>query len=247
MDFNYWFNHFKSNQEHIKGIEKDSYGTIPVEELNPLISSIQQMQRGEHSEGHNLFRMAKNYAKQSQHKDYEDTIKLFIKEEQNHALILSRFMEVHKIPKIHGHWVDSVFRKLRRIFNLKYAIATLLIAETVALVYYDCLRQATKSPMLTAICSQLLRDEHYHVTFQLETINQFESESSSFSNTLLHIYRNVLISGTLPVVWFYHRNVLKAGNLTLASFYSSVKQTLKNYEHQVSSEYTPKTTNHATA
>lgn len=246
MDFNYWLNHFKSNQEHIKNIESDSYGILSSEELEPLIGSIQQMQRGEHSEGHNLFRMAKNYARQYEHRDYEDTIKLFIKEEQNHALILHRFMKIHKIPKISGHWVDSVFRKLRRIFNLKYAIATLLIAESVALIYYDCLRQATKSPMLTAICSQLLRDEHYHVTFQLETLNQFENESSPFSNTLLNLYRKVLISGTLPIVWLYHRNVLKVGNLTLVSFYSSVKRTLKNYEHQVSSEYNPKTTNHAT-
>lgn len=229
MDYNYWIQHFEENQSHMNDIPMDTYEEEFRSSLRPFIGSIRQMQRGEHSEGHNLMRMAKAYARHSGEKTYARIIELFIREEQRHAAILGKFLDIYKIPKLRGHWVDTVFRKLRRFFSLEYAISTLLVAETIALVYYACLEKATQSKMLKSICIQILKDEHAHVLFQFEAMHMFRSKSHALSRALYSAYTNVLMFGTLWVVWVYHRNVLKMGGLGPFSFFRKVWTTLNEY------------------
>jgi len=235
MDFIYWKNHFIGNQRHMSNIPVDTPSKELSRQLLPFLGSIKQMQKGEQSEGHNLLRMAKHYSEQSGHHDYQEIIKMFIREEQRHAAILRDFLQVHGVLRLTKHWVDGSFRALRRFFNLRFAISTLLIAETIALVYYSALEKSTSSKMLKSICLQVLRDEHQHVLFQIETLKMFQSEQGPIKNLILSVYSKILMTGTLMVVWPYHKAVLRQEIPNLMAFIKKVKATLKKYQSLTSS------------
>jgi hypothetical protein len=54
----------------------------------------------------------------TQDQDYYDVLIEFIREEQQHARDLARFMKSQEMPLIRSHWVDQVIRKLRRFVGL---------------------------------------------------------------------------------------------------------------------------------
>lgn len=217
MNYNIWKNHFANNYDHLDHItfEDDS---ISFEEIDIIKSSIQQFQRGENSEGKHLIDFAKN----SRFQNYHESIIHFIKEEQRHAMILGKWMKLHEIPRINGHWLDNIFRKLRRFSNLENSIRILLTAEIIAAVYYKALRDATSSPTLQSICKQILIDEDIHLEFQCYTISHFQSARSRVMKRLHNFKQKILMTGTIIVVWKEHRQVLKNGGYSLFGFSTEV-------------------------
>lgn len=121
MTFSDWKNYYIENQGHFEWIKKHNIDTITKEEKLILQKSLQEFQKGENSEGKHLIHYAREFGNQ----DYLDTIILFIKEEQKHALVLGDFMKVNDIPKIKTHWVDSVFRGLRKMAGLENSVTIL--------------------------------------------------------------------------------------------------------------------------
>ena len=110
MDFKTWKTHFENNTIHFDHINwNDNYQLSPTE-LKAITSSVQQFQKGESSEGKNLILSAKTFEKDYKVKNYTDTIKCFIKEEQSHSRALGKFMESQSISFISDHWVDQLFR-----------------------------------------------------------------------------------------------------------------------------------------
>jgi len=132
---------------------------LTTEEYNTIYQSIQQFQIGESSEGKYLMKAANEYLKDKSYNGYAEALKLFIQEEQRHARYLAYFMKVEDIPVIKKHWIDQIFRKLRRLASLKQSITVLLAAEIIATVYYEALKNVTNSKLLIDICNRLLLDE----------------------------------------------------------------------------------------
>ncbi len=217
MDFAQWEEHFKHNGHHLDHISFDNDHISPSE-IDLITRSIQQFQRGENSEGKHLIRFAKN----SSFPRYQEAIVYFIKEEQRHAMILGKWMKRHDIKPIKSHWVDNVFRKLRRFSNLENSVRILLTAEVIAAVYYKALQKATSSPTLKSICQQILIDEAIHLDFQCFTINHFQSRRSKPLKMFHDMKQRVLMTGTVLVVWKEHRSVLKAGGHDFLSFVRDV-------------------------
>ncbi len=215
MSFNHWKQHFISNRSHFNDLDLTATDQLTEKEKNTICFSLQQFQRGENSEGKHLFSFAKEFSDPS----YLECIKLFIPEEQVHARVLGAFMKKHSIPLIKGHWVDGVFRWLRKLGGIANTVRVLLVAEIIAKVYYKALHNATGSALLKKICNQILLDEEQHIRFQCEALSIFYQQKSAAYRFLVQYWQLILMTGTIIVVWVHHRKVLKAGSYSFSRFF----------------------------
>ena len=119
-----------------------------------------------------------------------ETVKIFIKEEQDHALVLGQFMDMHSIEKIRKDGLDNIFRFLRKLAGLEGTVTVLLTAEIISMIYYQALRNATSSRTLRQICRQILIDEEMHLRFQSFTLSMIYYQAlrnATSSRTPRHI------------------------------------------------------------
>ena len=183
------------------------------EERESIVSSVQDFQAGESSEGRHLFLYSKNYAEQTGDYEYVEAIRLFIAEEQRHARDLAHFLQNNGIPLVKTTLTDGVFRRLRQLLgNLEISISVLITAEIIAKVYYAALRDATNSQVLQTLCKQILQDEVRHVEFQAERLGNLRAKRNWLLLTMTNTLQRFLFWGTCLVVWLFHRKVfLKSG------------------------------------
>lgn len=216
MHFSQWKEWFQFNSTHFSQISWDGPDELTVKEKQLITTSLQQFQKGEHSEGKHLYQ----YAKSTGVTSYVEAIKLFIKEEQTHALVLGRYLDMHHITRIKHHWVDNVFRFLRKLAGIKVSIRVLLTAEIISMVYYAALHNATQSNILRIICNQVCSDEIKHIHFQCYAIKHFSVKQNQTARQIIYWLQYFLLKGTVVVVWWYHGNVMQKGGLSFRHFNS---------------------------
>ncbi|MCH2198139.1 MAG: ferritin-like domain-containing protein [Flavobacteriales bacterium] len=214
MTFNEWRKWFEFNKNSMDSVPADCSPELSMAELDLITHSIQQFQRGEYSEGKNLLKFAKQWGRT----DYVEAIKVFIREEQRHAIVLGEFMKAEGIERISDHWVDDTFRFLRKYLGLENSIRILGVAEIIAVPYYAALHDCTNSRRLKAICKQILRDEHKHLQFQAETIEVIGKEQTMLRREIANVLQAVLMLGTIMIVWIHHRRILKKGGYSFLRF-----------------------------
>lgn len=207
-----WVEYFERNRARLLTIPWKNKGSLTPQELQTISDSIRIFQLGESSEGRHLIRVAELYAIRSREQALVLAIKLFIAEEQRHAADLARFMSDQGIALARKQWTDTVFRTLRRFWNLEVSVSVLLTAELVAKVYYKALQNATASPVLIQICRQLLRDEAAHVRFHTKILGLTRVNRASWMIRCQNLFYKLFHICTLLVVWREHQNVFKAGN-----------------------------------
>lgn len=229
MHFQYWFNYFKGNQNHFNHIDWSAKDELTEREKRIIASSIQKFQKGEHSEGKHFIAFAKTMKDES----YLQTVKVFIKEEQDHAAVLGRFMQLHGIPKITKDPVDGIFRWLRKLAGIEGTITVLLTAEIIVMVYYKALKNATRSGILQKICHQILLDETMHLAFQCDTLKVIYKNKTAFGLFISGWAHRILMTGTILVVWLFHSNVLKAGGYSLVGYFKETWNEFKKCERMM--------------
>ncbi|MEJ0105829.1 MAG: hypothetical protein WDO19_26205 [Bacteroidota bacterium] len=220
MTYQHWKRYFEDNRSHFSDINWQEEDNLKDDEKELVSSSLQQFQRGENSEGKHLFAYAKTFPDPV----YLECIRLFICEEQMHAKVLGSYMDKYSIPRIKGHWVDGVFRWLRKLAGIENTIAILLTAEIISKVYYAALKRATGSSILQKICGQILKDEDQHIAFQCFTLRFFYRGRSLAGRLLIRTLQFILMNGTIAIVWLYHNRVLKKGGHSLVTFWQTVLQ-----------------------
>ncbi|MDX2046229.1 MAG: hypothetical protein SFU87_05555 [Chitinophagaceae bacterium] len=235
MSFRPWYRYFVNNRDHFTGIDEDDPDTLSEEEKILITSSIQQFQKGENSEGKHLY----HASYEMKDVQYVEAMKLFIREEQTHAKVLGWFMDKHHISRINSHWVDAVFRRLRKGFGLQQTLSVLLIAEIIAKVYYKALQRATGSSVLQAICMQILKDEEMHISFQCYTLNILNKRRNTMVQIIYRLFTFFIMTGTIAVVWYGHRKVLKAGGIGFKAFCRSCMKILRECDVLINSYYLP--------
>ena len=215
MEFKIWREYFLHNQNHFADIDFDDHDCLSMEEQSIISSSLQQFQKGESSEGRHLFAFAKHF----EDPEYLESIRLFIREEQKHAAVLAAFMKKFQIPLIKGHWVDQVFRWLRKAGGIQNTVNILLIAEIIAKIYYRALHHATESDLLKKVCLQILKDEEMHIRFQCDLLKIFHRRQSWLTNFIARNSQLFLMMGTTLIVWWYHKKVLKKGGYYFGRYF----------------------------
>ena len=167
----YWVDHFRWNGSVAMRVPWHIGPDLSDEERAAIAHSIQMFQLGENSEGRHLMRYAKEWADRTGDAAYPEAIRMLIVEEQRHAGVLGRFMELNGIARIKRGCTDGIFRRARNMFgSLEVSISVLVTAEIIAKIYYPALSEATASIVLRSICEQIHREEIAHVEFQTEQL-----------------------------------------------------------------------------
>jgi len=213
-----WIAHFKANALQ-KRVDWDIPPGITSAETSAILASLQAWQLGETSEGKNLILASTKYAKSIGDPLYVAAVQLFIKEEQNHGNNLGRYLDSIGKPRIRKNWGDSLFRKVR-YFNTNMEIWTLavIVVESTAQIFYQALKDATKCALLKQICTDILIDEAYHITFQTERLAMiFEGRPPAGKAMRRYVYK-AFFYFTSALVWFAHRKLFKAGGNTFSGY-----------------------------
>src|SRR6266498_4139787 len=126
-----WRDYYEANTERLLPIPWHWGAKLTDAERDAVAASIQDFQLGESSEGRNLLARAEAYAEQASDPAYLEAMRLFVREEQRHAAVLGRYLDLAGIPRLQHSRLDGAFRRLRRLAGLETAIGVLLTAETV--------------------------------------------------------------------------------------------------------------------
>ncbi|MEI7684318.1 MAG: ferritin-like domain-containing protein [Planctomycetota bacterium] len=214
-----WIAYFQANGKKLLDMPWDAGVQLSADERRCLIPSIQDFQLGESSEAENPRRMASRYAQQSGDVWYPDAMRLFLGEEHRHSRLLGRYLDLAGAPRLKFSWDDALFRKLRRAMGMELMLMTLLMAETIAMVYYLALFRASGCPLLKRICAQLLRDEKPHVEFHVERLAIMRRGRSRGVQKIVNGAHRILFTATCLVVWKRHAGVMRQSGHTFRSFW----------------------------
>jgi hypothetical protein len=164
-EFGGWIDHFEQNATvHARidaAIDFDAECRLPDAVRRPLIESVRRFQLGESGDGEQLLRKAA----QAGDLEYLGAAKLFVAEEQRHAALLLRLLGYLGGEPMSRHWSDAVFVRLRRLMGLRTELMVLTVAEVVALSYYGGLARTGPDPLVRAVATRIVDDEHAHVRF----------------------------------------------------------------------------------
>jgi hypothetical protein len=206
-----WIEHFKANALH-KRVNWDLNPRITKKEIRTILPSLQAWQLGETSEGKNLIMASTKYAERIGDPDYVTAVKLFIKEEQKHGNNLGHYLDSINKPRIKKDWGDSLFRWVRYLnTSMETWTLAVIVVESTAQIFYQALKDATGCELLKQICTDILIDEAYHITFQTERLAIiFDGKTLGEKNFRKHFYKAFWYF-TATLVWFAHRKLFKAG------------------------------------
>ncbi len=215
----WWNQYFSKNLQQLLSIPWELGHELTPVEKQAITSSIQKFQLGEGSDGWHLILASQRYAERYNDLDYAEAVKLFIAEEQRHSRDLGHFMDINNIPRIASTYSDWVFRRVRRIAaSIEIMIMTLLVAETIALVYYKALGKATKSKVLAVLCEQILKDEYYHIRFQTERLAIIRRDRWPLRDLAATLFHVPLYYGAILVVWLDHAPVFHAAGISFSQY-----------------------------
>jgi hypothetical protein len=222
MDFlKGWNEYFAANASGGREILCDEQIELTEQEKRRIGKSIAAFQIGEYSEGKGLLKAAEKFAARIDNDELVRITRLFIAEEQAHALLLKKFMTIHNIEPLKGHWTDAVFRGLRKHVGFELSITVLITAEIIALIYYRALRANTNSELLKKICNKILADESSHVSYESELIRHIRDARPRMYGRVMNVLHATLFSGTTIVVYWSHRKVLNHGGYRFHEFWKA--------------------------
>ena len=213
-----WITHFKANALK-KRINWEQQPNISEEEIGNILKSLQAWQLGETSEGRQLIAAAEKYAFKIADPVYVDAIKLFIKEEQKHGNNLGTYLDRIGKPRLKKNWGDSLFRRVRHLnTSMESWTLAVIVVESAAQIFYQSLKDATGCTLLKEICTDILIDEAYHITFQTERFAQIFFVKSPSSKIFAKIIYKYFFYSTSLLIWVVNSKLFKAGGNTFESY-----------------------------
>lgn len=210
-----WLAYFEHNRDHRAHIPWNLALNIEPHLLRSLIRSLQRFQVGESGEGRHL----RAAAAKTGDTDYMRSIDLFIKEEQEHARMMSRVLTSLNAPLLTSHWTDNCFILLRRLFNINHELLVLLMPEMIAKRYFRAVHDGTSDPVVRAMCAQILHDEEGHVAFHIEFLQRAFASMALPTRMLARFVWRMFYRLACAVVILDHRSLLKAANVSPARFF----------------------------
>jgi|SRR5579871_1113881 len=219
-----WRRHFLQNDDSARTLPWGDAVRLTAAERRTVGSSIQQFQLGEWARGRGFMRRAETHPLLGQDAEWLAALRLFIAEEQRHSTILGKFLDREGIPRLREHWLDGIFRKLRKLAGLEACTAVLVTAETLAIPFYQALRDATGSPLLRAICVRILCEEAAHLKFQALTIGLIRRSLNNRTRAAHAWWHTALFHGTALALWQQHHRVFHAANWSFWRFWRDARR-----------------------
>lgn len=230
-----WLAYFRHNAANQRTIPWQSSGIgASAEDMAPIRRSLQAWQLGETSDGHHLAAVADRFATATDDPGYRDVIDLFIREEQRHGALLGRILDDAGIPRRHADWGDTLFRRLRySITDIEVWTTPVVMVETLAMIYYNAIRRATPSPVIRAVCAQILADEVPHVQLQCERLAVLFSRRSRLRFHLTMLVHRLLFLVVATLVWAGHHRALRAGGYTWRHYRTAATAKMRRGWHRM--------------
>lgn len=216
----WWVSYFKRNRQREWDIPWHDNPAIQPGAWRRIAGSIADFQRGESSEARDYMAKSRRFAGITRDQAFHEASVLFVAEENEHAALLLRFMQLAGIEPKQAVWSDGVFRRLRARADLGWKCRTLVVAEFVAQEYYPQLRGIGDHPVLRRVCDKLIADEVAHIRFQVERIAAVESGLPEWRRRWRDAAQGVVLIGATLVVFAGHRGVL--GDRGLAKFWQGM-------------------------
>lgn len=217
-----WRDYYLANARRLRPLPWHLGADISAEELAAIAPSLRAWQLGETSDGGRLIHAAEGYAERFQDPDFVPAVRLFIGEEQRHGETLGRFLDLAGVPRAEANWGDSLFRLARYSLRTMEAWVTpVVMVETHALIYYNSIRQATRSVLLRAICEQILADEVPHIRFQCERLAILHRQRPRWLLAATMAGHRAAFAGVTLAVWLGHRRALRAGGYGFWRFWDA--------------------------
>ncbi|WP_197740797.1 ferritin-like domain-containing protein [Tuwongella immobilis] len=215
-----WVAYFERNAAELRAIPWEMGAGVTDAELSAISASLRGWQLGETSDGSHLLAAARHYAAAVGDPEFIDAVRLFITEEQRHGGNLGRFLDLAGVERASSDWGDSLFRAIRYAMPRMEIWATpVVMVETHAMVYYNAVRRATQSPVLRAICEQILADEVAHIRFQCERLAILHRRRPWWQRKLTMGLHRLLFAGITVAVWGGHQRALRAGGYDFGRFW----------------------------
>jgi hypothetical protein len=215
-----WTAYFRVNARDRLTVPWEAGAGATPEELAAIAGSLRAWQLGESSDGAHLLAAAQSYAGRVNDPEFLEAIRLFIAEEQRHGADLGRFLDLAGIPRKSRDWGDTFFRAIRYLVPRMEIWATpVVMVETHAMLYYRAIHDATGSPVLKQICTQILRDEMPHIRFQCERLSILHRRRPRPLYAVTMACHRVFFAATTLAVWLGHRRALRAGGYGFRRFW----------------------------
>ena len=230
-----WLLYFRSNQADPHEIPWQEVRPLSAE-LAALIPSLQLFQLGEGSRGLTFLELGRRHAESTGDFDFVETLALFIAEEQRHSAMLGRYLRAVGAGLLERHWVDGIFRRLRKLAGLECMVTVLVTAEVIAVPYYRAVHRISPCPALRSICRRILREEAQHLLFQASTLAVLQKERPDWWTGLTRFAQHVLLAGTCVTVWVQHGSLLRRGRVTFLSLVLNCRALLRHVHRAARSE-----------
>jgi hypothetical protein len=219
-----WAAYFRANAGRQRPVPWQTGAGATATELEAIAASLRGWQLGETSDGSHLRAAAAGYCRKVGDADFADAVELFIREEQRHGELLGRFLDLAGVGRTRSDWGDRLFRYARYCLRDMEAWTTpVVMVETLAVVYYNAIRRATRSAVLSAICSQILADEIPHLHFACERLASLYRRRGRLGFRLTVLVQRLLFFFVVSLVWVGHRRALRAGGYSWRRYWHSAR------------------------
>jgi hypothetical protein len=220
FDYGDWLAWFDARAARQK-LDRLAYDERPLSgaEAQILGKSIGQFQLGEVSDGAYLIKAMSEYALKT---DQDDLLPLghkMVREARHHAFLLAQFMEHHGLPRVKKHPLDTSFRIIRRLGGVETMLSTLMLAELIAIHYYQCLGHSTRSVMLKRIAGQLLEDEQAHIYLYRKLLGELREGRQGWRAALTVLIERLVFASALIAVWPFHHKVYRRAGTSLNAYW----------------------------
>ncbi|MCA1964428.1 MAG: ferritin-like domain-containing protein [Prosthecobacter sp.] len=235
MNTQAWITHFERNtrvNDHLE-LPLEQPCQLPEAIRSPLATSLATFQLGESGTGSRLRRYARQVAPMENFRGYQRAIDLFVAEEQSHARLLARGVQHLGGKLLTQQWTNSVFRRLRFLVNLEFAVQVLLTAELIAEVYFGTLYLRCEDPVVKKIAHKLLRDEMRHLEFQRDFLSERVVTLSPVGRWLWRAQFQAIHAITAAVVAWDHRRLLRALGLAPDDFRRRCLQGWRRFQQRL--------------
>lgn len=238
MNTQAWITHFERNTRLNDCLElpDDQPCALPESVRGPLAASLATFQLGESGTGSRLRRYAREVAPLENFRGYQRAIDLFVAEEQSHSRLLARVVSHLGGKLLHKQWTNSVFRHLRFLVNLEFAVQVLLTAELIAEVYFGTLYLRCADPVVKKTAHKLLRDEMKHLDFQRDFLSERLACFQPRAQQLWGLQFQAIHAITAAVVAWDHRHTLRALGVRPADFRRRCLQAWHRYQERLENQ-----------
>ena len=228
FDSQKWLAYFKKNRDDRIQVNIPNKLEVKEELHKPLIRSLQRFQIGETGDGLHL----KQYAKKYGDSNYLTSVDLFVKEEQNHAQILSRVILALDGKLLAWHWTDFGYITLRRMLGLKTELMTMFIAEVIGKCFYKRVFQSAQNSHLEEVFSLIVLDELMHLEFHTQFLATQMKRYSKWSRIIIHFLWCLLFYAACLVFVLDHEKGLKALDSSASEFLADSNKVFLKYSRR---------------